>query len=48
MADIYPELESLWPDLAPVQVESWLVTHRELRTNPGIRLVFDLLAEGIG
>jgi DNA-binding transcriptional LysR family regulator len=44
MADIYPELESLWP----VQVESWLVTHRELRTNPGIRLVFDLLAEGIG
>jgi DNA-binding transcriptional LysR family regulator len=48
MAGIYPELESLWPDLAPVQVESWLVTHRELRTNPGIRLVFDLLAEGIG
>jgi len=28
-------------------LKTWLVTHRELRTNPGIRLVFDVLAEGL-
>lgn len=43
-----PELEN--PSLAfePISIETWLVVHRELKTNRGIRLVFDLLAEGIG
>jgi DNA-binding transcriptional LysR family regulator len=44
----YPELEN--PSLAfePISIETWLVAHCELKTNLRIRLVFDLLAEGIG
>ena len=41
----YPELEELWPQFEPMPIETWLVSHRELRTNPRIRLVFDLLAD---
>jgi hypothetical protein len=29
-------------------VPMWLVTHRELRTSRRIRVVFDLLVEGLG
>lgn len=48
VAERYPELKRLWPGLEPMQIETWLVAHRELRTNPRIRLVFDLLSEGLG
>ncbi|MFK7914176.1 MAG: LysR family transcriptional regulator [Pseudomonadales bacterium] len=48
LAERYPELENLWPALEPLQIETWLVAHRELRTNARIRLVFDLLADGLG
>ena len=41
----YPELENPYPDFEPIEIESWLVAHRELKTNLRIRLVFDLLAE---
>ncbi len=47
IAERYPELENIWPALEPMQIETWLVAHRELRTNPRIRLVFDLLSEGL-
>ena len=47
VAGRYPELENLWPALEPMQIETWLVAHRELRTNPRIRMVFDLLADGL-
>ena len=47
IAERYPELEYLWPPLEPLQIETWLVAHRELRTNPRIRLVFDLLSDGL-
>lgn len=42
-----PGIECVLPDLAVVQVPVWLVTHRELHTSRRIRLVFDLLAEGL-
>lgn len=48
IAEKYPELENLWPALEPIQIETWLVAHRELRTSPRIRLVFDLLSDGLG
>jgi len=48
MLERYPELEIVWPEFEPMQIESWLVTHRELRTNAGIRLVFDQISEGLG
>lgn len=43
----YPELENPYLEFEPINIETWLVAHRELKTNPRIRLVFDLLAEGI-
>ncbi|WP_298921857.1 LysR family transcriptional regulator [uncultured Roseobacter sp.] len=44
----YPELMNPYPDFEPLKIESWLVAHRELKTNLRIRLVFDLLAEHLG
>ncbi len=34
--------------LQPVKVDSWVVAHRELKTNRRIRIVFDFLAEALG
>lgn len=44
----FPELENPYPDFEPIKIESWLVAHRELKTNLRIRLVFDLLAKYLG
>ncbi|MBM1690613.1 LysR family transcriptional regulator [Sulfitobacter geojensis] len=44
----YPELENPFSAFEPLNIETWLVAHRELKTNLRIRVVFDLLAEGIG
>lgn len=38
-------LELAFPDLDPILIPIWLVTHREVRTNRRIRLVYDILAE---
>ena len=42
-----PEVEEAWPDFVGVPVPTWLATHRELRTARRIRVVFDVLAEGL-
>ncbi len=42
-----PELEQVLPEFEPIPMPIWLVTHRELHTNRGIRLVFDMLAEAL-
>ncbi len=47
IAKKYPELENIWPEFEPIQIETWLVAHRELRTSPRIRLIFDLLSDGL-
>ncbi|AWZ02497.1 HTH-type transcriptional regulator TdfR [Rhodobiaceae bacterium] len=47
IAEMYPELENPFPGFDPIEVETWLVAHRELRTSLRIRLVFDLLSEGL-
>jgi DNA-binding transcriptional LysR family regulator len=47
MAGREPELERVLPDLLEIPVPIWLVTHRELHTSRRIRLVFDMLAEGL-
>lgn len=44
----YPELENPFPAFEPIKIETWLVAHRELKTNLRIRVVFDQLAEGFG
>ena len=48
IGEAYPELENPFPAFEQLKIETWLVAHRELRTNLRIRLVFDLLAEGLG
>jgi len=46
-AETMPELIPLLPELEVLALPVWLVTHRELHTSRRIRLVFDLLAEGL-
>ena len=45
--DQHSILEQVWPALPPIPVQTWLVTHRELNTSRRIRLVFDMIAEGL-
>ncbi|MBS9718196.1 LysR family transcriptional regulator [Pseudohalocynthiibacter aestuariivivens] len=41
------ELTPVLPEINPIAIPVWLVTHRELHTSRRIRLVFDLLAESL-
>ncbi|MGI9382599.1 MAG: LysR family transcriptional regulator [Methyloligellaceae bacterium] len=45
VAALTPGIELVLPELDPIPVPIWLVTHRELHTSRRIRLVFDVLAE---
>ena len=45
VASHFGGLECAFPELENVMVPMWLVTHRELRTSPRIRKVYDILAE---
>lgn len=45
VADRTPGVRRLVPDMAPIPVPVWLVTHRELERSPRIRLVQEILAE---
>ncbi len=47
VADRTPGVECVLPDLDPIPIPVWLVTHRELHTSRRIRLVFDVLAEAL-
>lgn len=47
LGDAEPGIEKVLPSLPPLQFPVWLVTHRELRTNRRIRLVFDTIARGM-
>ena len=40
-------LERVLPEAIRIDFPVWLVTHRELQTNPRIRLVFDVLAKAL-
>lgn len=42
-----PTIEKVLPSLPSLQFPVWLVTHRELKTNQRIRVVFDMLARGL-
>ncbi len=45
VADRTPDIVNLLPDLPPIAVPVWLVTHRELHTSRRIRVVHDILRE---
>ncbi|MBT8409178.1 MAG: LysR family transcriptional regulator [Alphaproteobacteria bacterium] len=42
-----PEMERVLPTMEPITFPVWLTTHRELHTSRRIRLVFDVLADGL-
>ena len=45
----YPELEPAFVEhFTPIELEMWLVCHRELHTSKKVRLVFDFLSEQLG
>lgn len=45
IAETAPEMERILPDLPPIRIPLWLVTHRELHTSRRIRAVFDTLVD---
>ena len=45
VAALTPGVEEVLPGAREMPVPIWLVTHRELRTSPRIRIVFDLLGD---
>ena len=45
VAERTPGLVNLLPDMAPIPVPIWLVTHQELETSPRVRMVQTILAE---
>ena len=47
VGDAEPLMRRALPDLPPFPVPVWLTTHRELSTSRRMRVVFDLLAEGL-
>ncbi len=42
-----PDLQRLLPDLPIQPLQMWLAVHREIRSNPRIRRVYDFLADAI-
>ena len=47
IADTCPDMRRVLTGIAPFTIPIWLVAHRELKTSRRIRMVFDLLAEGL-
>lgn len=47
VGDAEPKVRRVLPDLPPLPVPVWLVTHRELHTSRRMRVVFDFLAEAL-
>ncbi|MBG03391.1 MAG: LysR family transcriptional regulator [Rhodospirillaceae bacterium] len=45
LGDMTPGMERVLPEFPEMPVPFWLVTHRELRTNRRIRVVFDFLSD---
>ena len=45
LADQRGTLEPVLPEMAPIEIPVWLVTHQELHTSARIRLVFDFLVQ---
>ncbi len=43
----FPEFKPVLTEVEPFKLPIWLVAHRELQTSRRIRLVFDLLADGL-
>lgn len=47
VGDAEPGVRRVLPDLPPIPIPMWLVTHREVRTSRRVRVVADFLARGL-
>jgi len=47
VGDAEPLVERALPDLPPIPVPMWLTSHRELKMSRRVRVVYDLLAQGL-
>lgn len=47
LGETEPGIEKVLPSFPSLEFPVWLVTHRELKTSPRIRVVFDTLARGL-
>jgi len=47
LGEVEPGIEKALPSFPSLEFPVWLVTHRELKTSPRIRVVFDTLARGL-
>ena len=47
VGDLDPDMRRVLPELCSVPVPMWLVSRRELATSRRVRLVYDMLAEGL-
>ena len=45
VAERTPGVVNLLPDMAPIPVPIWLVTHQELQSSPSVRMVQTILVE---
>lgn len=48
VGDREPAVRRVLPDLPPIVVPTWLVTHNDLRSSRRVRVVADLLAAALG
>jgi len=46
VADLNPNLQQVFPECS-IPIPIWLITHKELKTNLRIRMVYDILAESL-
>ena len=46
VADLNPSLRQVFPECS-IPIPIWLITHKELKTNLRIRMVYDILAESL-
>ena len=47
IGDAEPAVVRVLPKMEAIEIEMWLVAHRELRTSRRVRMVFDFLAEAL-
>jgi len=47
IGDAEPRVVRALPNFNPIEIPMWLVAHRELRASRRVRLVYDMLAEGL-
>lgn len=47
IGDAEPRVQRVLPELPPLRFPVWLTTHRELTTSRRVRLVYELLADGL-